>query len=74
MFLEILVLQQPEAYIGQAAKLFNDKESSRNDDMKKFFYELRCARVTRMRYRLARLKIEETTLGTWKILPDCISG
>jgi chromate reductase len=36
VFLNVAMLQQPEAYIGNAAKLFDDQGNLANDDTKKF--------------------------------------
>ena len=36
VFLNVFAMQQPEAYIGNAAKLFDDKGQLVNDDMRKF--------------------------------------
>ncbi|WP_173238204.1 NADPH-dependent FMN reductase [Legionella antarctica] len=36
VFLDVPLLQQPEAYIGQAANLFNDKGEITNEDTRKF--------------------------------------
>ena len=37
VFLNMLVMQQPEAYIGGAADLFDDNGALKSDDTKKFF-------------------------------------
>jgi chromate reductase len=36
VFLNVAMLQQPEAYVGNAAKLFDDQGNLTNDDTKKF--------------------------------------
>ena len=36
VFLDVPMLQQPEAYIGQASTLFNDKGEITNEDKRKF--------------------------------------
>jgi len=36
VFLNVAMLQQPEAYVGNAGKLFDDQGSLANDDTKKF--------------------------------------
>ena len=36
VFLDVPTMQQPEAYLGGAAKLFDDKGALTNDDTKKF--------------------------------------
>jgi len=36
VFLNVAMLQQPEAYVGNAGKLFDDQENLTNDDTKKF--------------------------------------
>jgi chromate reductase len=37
VFLDVAMLQQPEAYVGNGAKLFDDAGGFVNDDTKKFF-------------------------------------
>ncbi len=37
VFLDVPMMQQPEAYIGGAAKLFDDKGEPASEDTKKFF-------------------------------------
>ena len=37
VFLDVPLLQQPEAYIGNGAKLFDEKGGFVSDDTKKFF-------------------------------------
>jgi len=36
VFLNVVMMQQPEAYVGNAAKLFDEQDNITNDDTKKF--------------------------------------